>query len=216
MSRSNAPPAERMLSFEESTVLTRSGPRMALVMTPQLPVIVGHMRMAQLRHDAGPGPIDEEMLKEVRRRNGRVQILMMRGQNDDGSGRWSIDPSLTDEEAAELGYLLNKSQIPTYRRFLALGVIVYVHAEFGRREADAFRRGADRLLEELQKAPEKDAATMAIRRVDAWILRNLTFFFSLGASAVLTDVLPNKTPLFEARLPRIREMLATLPPEAID
>ncbi len=217
MRRSTVPPgpADFPLSFDEQVVSTPAGKHSVLVATPCVQIDVGHMRMAQLREKVEPGPIDREILRQVRRRSGRISMLMMCGQNTDASAYWRIDPALPDGDAWELGYLLSRSQVPTHRRFLAAGVVVFLHVHFGAREVEAYRRGVERLTKELSALSDK-GEDGAIRKVDLWVLRHLSFYFTLSSAQVLHDVLPGKAALFESRVPRIKEMLQALPKTAID
>jgi len=218
MRRSDAPrsAAEVPLSFDDDVVVSKQGKHPVLVVTPREVVTVGHMRMAQLRDRTAPSALDQEILRQVRRRSGRIQILMLRGQNDDGSGAWQIDPSLGDDEAAELGYWIARSQLPSHRRLLASGLLAFLHVHFGSRDVSALRRGVDRLTAEMQSERDLGDELSAIRKVDLWVLRHLSFYFSLSSAQVLHDQLPSKAALFESRIPRIRELLATLPPSAVD
>ncbi|GAC1356580.1 MAG: hypothetical protein NVS3B10_08320 [Polyangiales bacterium] len=206
------------MRFEDVTVSSRSGPRRALIATPTQHFVVGRARLAQLRVSIEPGPIDLEIRRQVQARAKKLQILVMRGRDDAGEGSWTLGPDLDDDEAEETFALLHRSQLPTYRRFLAAGVFMFVHAEFGARETHFFRRSADRVLAELQTKADStrfDEGERAVARLDAWSLRHLTFFFSLGIDKALGEVIPDNLAAFEARTPHIEQMLATLPPEAI-
>jgi hypothetical protein len=201
------------MEFAETVVSTRSGERAALVAWPTEDVVVGRERLGQLRASGQASSIDHEILSRVRAAGDHVNVLIFRGRAPEGRGRYSVDPDLSDEERAELGYLLVFSQTPTYRRFLAAGILAFLHVELFGATLDAFRSGTERMLNELERnVIEIDPA---VRAVDTWVLKHLSFYFSLGLDSVLERILPDKMPLFESREPRIREMLTRLPPAAI-
>jgi hypothetical protein len=218
MRRSQAPRAasDVPLTFDDEIVVTKGGRHPVLVVTPREVLTVGHTRMAKLRERSTPSALDQEILRQVRRRSGRIQMLMLRGQSDDRTGLWQIDPALSEAEAWELGYFLVRSQLPAHRRLLSAGVVAFLHVHFASRDVEAMRRGVDRLMAEMQAEPDLGDATSAIRKVDLWVLRHLSFYFSLSSAQVLHDVLPSKALLFESRIPRIRELLLTLPSSATD
>jgi hypothetical protein len=204
----------RLVEFAERAIATRVGLRKALLVTPRTAVRVGRERLAVLRDQASAGGIDEEIVEEVRRRGGAIPIAIFRGRGDTGEGSWGFSEDLTDSEVEELGYRLVVSQQATYRRLLENGVFLIVHVECGRRETPALKAGTSRRLSELQQELADSTQTRRldpVRRLDIWMLQNLTFFFNLELDAVLGDVLADKIPLLEQRIPKIKAMLAALP-----
>jgi hypothetical protein len=197
--------------FVERGIETRNGPRVALVVEPTIQMRLGEERLAALRKQTGWSEVDREIAVAAQSRAGRVQIMLFRGKSAKGEGTWDMDPDMPDASLDELGYRLAKTQLPTYRRLLASGVFMHVHTDLTAHTATALQRGADRLVRELALS----GPDAAVRRVDRWIVQHLTFFFTLGTDKVLTDILPDQVPLFEQRLPRIREMVATLPAASI-
>lgn len=204
------------VAFFERTIDTRNGSRLALVMSPQTHIVVHAERIATLRSDGSPGPIDREVLRQIRMRRGRVSVLALRGAA--GGGSYRFDPALDAAQVRDLGYLLVKSQLQTYRRLLAAGVLVHFHVDWGGVETDAFRAGSAWLVDELTAQTTNGTLSdgrLALCKLDCWMLRHLQFYLTLGLERTLRDVLPGKLPLLELRLPHVREMLARVPPEAI-
>ncbi len=202
------------LELTEATVATKGGPRTVLVVAPRARVVAGRERLEELRASLKPGAIDLQLVREVRRRRGRLDALLMRGRSADGNGEWRLDPSLSDDDRAELGYLLAKSHLPNHRRFMVAGICVYVHTDFADAELEMFKVGAERLRGELEasvasrRGDEDEAAT---ERVDLWVLKNLSFWFGISAERVLAEILPEQLPMFEARRPHMQAMIRTLP-----
>ena len=195
--------------FAEQTVETRRGPRGVLVVEPTLRFSLGKDDLKRLSAQEGMSQMDRDIAQAVKQRAGRVHAMLFRGKASGGEGSWDFDSLLDDETSGELGYHLVRTQLGTYRRLLAAGVLLNVHCDFSTRIAHPMQRGAERLVAELEANPGVVAA------VDRWILQHLTFFFSLSAEKVLSTILPDKLPMFEQRLPHIRDMVATLPPESI-
>lgn len=186
-------------------------------MSPETHVVVRADRLDALRTDLSPGPIDLEVLRQVRLRDGRVRVLALRG-TDGAVGSYRFDPALARAQVRELGYLLVKSQIATYRRLLAMGVLVHLHVDWGGLETDAFRQGTTRLADEVNALTSRRSlpdGLLALCQLDSWMLRHLQFYMTLGLERALTDVLPEKLPLLEIRMPHVKEMLAQAPPESI-
>jgi hypothetical protein len=178
---------------------------------------VGRERLAALREQSSAGIIDQEIVEEVRRRRTEMPIAVFRGLADSGEIAWAFAEDLSDAEVDELAYRLVVSQQPTYRSLLEAGVFVIVHVECGRRETPSFRAGTARRLAELRGELADMTQTRRldpVRRLDIWMLQNLTFFFNLELESVLRDVLPDKIPLLEQRVPTIKAMLAALPAAA--
>ncbi len=207
------------VGFHECRVETRLGPRPALVVTPATTVVIDRQRLFALRHDPAESAIDQALLREVRAREGRARVLLYRGRNDDGSATWGFDDELTDAEARELGYFLIKSQVPSYRHLIARGVLVLMHVDLGFREVDALRQGTAAVLAELERRSNPnhnlESAAAAVIRADIWILKHLTFFFSLGLAKAVEETLPGVLPMLEQREAHVRGLVDKLPPGLI-
>lgn len=202
--------------FSDSIVRTLKGPRTVVIATPDREYRVGRNRLAQLRGEVAIASIDQSVLDEIRSRDGELCAFIFRGSSDDGVGSWGYDEELTGAEATELGYLLVRSELPTYRRMLAAGAFLHIHVEWGFVELESYQDGSRRLLEELEE--EAESATgerAAILAIDTWMLQHLTFFFSLPLDHVLKIVLPQQLPLLERRVPRVKALLDALPASAI-
>jgi hypothetical protein len=198
----------RTAVFTEATLDTKDGPRVALIVTPS-PVVVGRARLEALRKSTAPGALDREIIEEVRKRQGRVKALVIRFAD------WRVDPSLDVHDREELGLLLTRSQLSTYRRFLSAGIVVVVHGELGPVETEVFRRGAEHVIADIESSPARRDDDRALQRVDLFDLKHLCFFFSLSIDRLLTKVLPTQLELFETRAERIRDMLDAVPPASI-
>jgi hypothetical protein len=207
------------LDFKEARIESRVGTRFAIVVSPMRPMLWGHARLEQLRQATGASTVDRQIFEAVKQRGARVTVLCIRGKNDDVSGHWRLEDDLDDGDAEELGYLLVRSQLATYRRLVAHGIIALIHSDWGPREATAFRRGSERLRSELrlaQASREKLALEVdPVAALDRWMLQHLTFFLTLSTTKVLDDFLPEKLPLLVPRVPRIAALLAALPHSAI-
>lgn len=196
---------------------TPSGVRVALVVTPTVRIRVGRDRLVAYWRGGYPGSdLDRELAQIARRRAGEDHVIVIRGRSDDGSGSWAFDEGLSESEKRELGYHLVRDQLATYRRMVASNVFALLHVDWGSAECSAYVDGARQLLMELEESsiPEfaaQDAETAAIDRVDRWILKHLTFFFTEPLDSVLTRVLSTQLPKLESRIPHLREMVQSLP-----
>jgi len=197
------------LQIDERTLLTSRGPRVALMLWPSAPITLGAARLAELRTDLKRATVDQQIVREIKRRRGRVQMLIFRGVGPNGAA-WRFDPALSDDDAEELGYLLTKSQLPTWRRLAVSGVHLHLHTDWGVRESGTCRRGAVRLRHELTTGTPGATA-----RFDAYMLSYLSLFYSADLDHVLRDLLPNQLGLVEQRAARIHELIADLGRDAI-
>ena len=199
---------------------TPDGQRVIVVVTPLVEIRVSLPSIADHRREGRTGiPLDQEVLDAARRRSGEDQIIVVRGKGADG-GSWAFDDGLTEPEQDELGYQLVHDQLPTYRRLIAAGVFALMHVDWGAAECRAYTEATKRLLVELEESsiPEfsaQNAEHAAIDRVDRWILKHLTFFFSEPLEAVFERVLSTQLPKLESRIPHLREMVNSLPASAI-
>jgi len=203
------------VEFGTSVLETRRGPRTALMVTPSRDIRVGRERLRELRVAPDGGSLDEQIWRSATK-HADASIMVMRGRNDDGSGSWGFDEELTDEETTELGELLVRSQVPTYRRLIAAGMLALIHVEFGFREVAALRNATAVVRDELERRSqselEKAPPAAAVHALDVWILRHLTFFFSVSFDKVASDTLPEMLPLIEQRAAHLEELVAALPP----
>ena len=106
-----------------------------------------------------------------------------------------------------MGYLLMKSHLPFYRALMQLGVLLFIYCDWEGRDYEVLKRGQERLLAERTVG----SVHTAVQRLDAWTLRHLVFFFTNSVYKVLGSMLPDKIPLIEQRIPRIRKMLDEVP-----
>jgi hypothetical protein len=204
------------MKFAEQTIETPEGSSLLLVATPDENVSVGRERLAELRASTTQGEIDKQIIWEIEQRKGRVRALMLRCRNDDGAVTWGFDESLREDEALELGYLLIKSQVPTYRSFVENGVQGHFVVELGDREARALNIGKMQLVAELSDQLErlpKDDPRASVLLFHTWLLQNFMYRLHLDASETIDIFLPRSLPILEGGRKAVELMLAGLPDE---
>ncbi|MFK7985660.1 MAG: hypothetical protein AB8I08_06480 [Sandaracinaceae bacterium] len=208
------------MRVEARTVHTDAGETQAWVLTPLSHRVVGPARLRAFEEGNVGNALDWTILEAVRGLGGRAELLVMRARDDAGHGSWCFSDALTENERRALGYHLVLDQMPVFRRLIACGVCAFVHVEFGADEVDAYQHGVQRVLAELEARSVGEVAcdegTLAVLRVDRWVLRNLNFFFTLGLDEVLDLILTRKVELLRARIPHLRSLAAALPADAID
>ncbi len=202
------------VEFSEIEITSEDHRWRALVVAATVPVILDREKLLALRQDTAAGPIDRMILQKVRTSD-RFDLIIFRGRSE-GTGCWTFSPDLTPAEQDELGYLLTKSQVQTYRRFLAAGLLAIIHVEFDTNVIDAFRSGTDRLLGELELSLNGGTAPSRIAAADRWSLRHLTFYFGLSFERAVQSALPGRLRLLGPGVARMRELVESLPPAAID
>lgn len=182
-------------------------------MAPRTRIVVGRERLESLRHGSARSPIDDECIQEVRRRRGRIHVLVFRGRDDSGDGQWTFHDALSADEEIELGTLIVQSMETTRRALVGEGVLVHVHSDFTFRDTQLFKQGTDLVIaaaeRQLARAdlPPQRAAEL---KLDLWTLKHLSFYFTSALSRILSEVLPDKLGLLEKRARTARELARTL------
>jgi len=206
------------VQLSEHRFATDSGERIALVLTPTETVRVGRERLEQLRQAHQGGELDHEIAGALKAHDHEDALVVFRGKDPEGAGSWGFAEDLTDDEALELGYHLVLDQLPSYRRLVRAGVFALIHVEWGAREKEAYRKGTERVLEELEdeSVPEvaSDPETIRRLRADRYILRNLTHFHDQPLDAVVRSVLVAHHTSFEAQIPHFRALIDDLQPSS--
>jgi hypothetical protein len=200
------------VDFSTRTVSAGGRSLAALVVRPTADVKVDHSRLSLLRDNPDRvGRIDEAIYREARRHQPTLDLVVFRCQGGTDGGSWQFDPQLFGEEAAELGYLLMRSQLVTYRRLIHTGIRAVFHTGMGFREVRAYRTGTERLLKELDQRAKSEARRKQAE-ADRWLLRHLTFFFSIPFEKVINETIPTMLPHLEQRERPLRRMLESIPP----
>ena len=195
------------MEIRPERVMTHRGERVALVARPTTHVRVGMDRLEELRASLDAGRIDSEILAAARAASDPF-FLIFRGSDPDGGGSYAFEETLDDESADELAFLLVRSQLYTYRRLVAAGVMVLMHVDLEVRDVTCFRDATARLRDELVA---RDASS-PLEQLDVWILSHLTFFFSVSYERVLRDTIPAMMPMIERRVPQLAARLEALDP----
>ncbi len=202
--------------LSEHRFATDSGERTALVLTPTEHARVGRERLEQLRESHAGAELDREIAEALQAHDHVDALVVFRGKDPEGGGSWGFEDDLTDEEVLELGYHLVLDQLPTYRRLVRAGVFALIHVEWGTREKEAYRKGTERVLEELEDESvaevESDPETIDRLRADRFILRNLTHFHDQPLDAVVRSVLVAHHAGFEEQIPHFRALIDHMPP----
>ena len=82
-------------------------------------------------------------------------------------------------------------------------------------ESSAFRAALSRHEKELEikvRGHRHGGQTQRENEFDLWVLRNLTFYSTLGLERYVSDILVDRMALLESRMSRVREMAAALRP----
>jgi hypothetical protein len=197
-----------VIAFTQIALTTQRGPRRALVATPTKgDVRLGRERLLALRTSLEPSMLDLEIV--ARAKEAKAQLMIFRGRNDLGDASYGFDDRLDERSTLELGRLLVESQLHSYRKLAAAGVLCIVHTDLGFREVSALREGSRLLLEEVGATLDSEAkGDQALARVDEWALRNFSYFFSVSMARLLAETLPNLMPIIEQRAPNLSKLLA--------
>ena len=197
------------LGFEEISIQTKNGPRIALVVTPRAHLVLGQERLARLRRETRPSALDDALYLRVKAAGSPPSVVVFRARSDDGTGSWGFDPQLSDAQARELAKRLARTHVESHRRLFAAGVLAVVHTDYGLREAELFRAAEGELAqEEEERAKNETGTASALAQLNTWTLRTLSFTYTLRAQKVIADLLPSTIAMLEQTAPMVKEMLA--------
>src|SRR6187401_905640 len=121
----------------------------AIVITPKNPMVLGRERIEGLRGSTSLNRVDRWLIDQAVQRAGKSRMILFRACNRLGERVWQFDPSLSDSELEEAGYLLTCALVPFHRRLLNAGVVLMVHTDWGVRECYAMRHGVRKFENEL-------------------------------------------------------------------
>jgi hypothetical protein len=196
----------------EETVRDGTIVKRAIVMTPKSAVVVGLKRINDLRKPAGISRVERWLIEQSQNGTSSPRILLFRAVNSAGERVWQFDPNLSEPDLEEGGYVVCKALLPFHRRLMAAGVVLMVHTDWGLRECYAMRSGVQRALAEFARSPNPDPT----RDADRWVLNHMLLHAALDLAHIVASLLPGHLTMVERRWPRVRELIARLPPTAID
>ena len=183
------------------TVATSSGPRRALVVSPDEDELVGRKTLEDLRRGARPVGHDEVVAAVVESPE-PIHVVILRARGAEGSGAFRLARDLHDHELEELGYLLAKAQLQTWRELAKHGVIALSRVELRVWELAALRSGTARLMAELEaKRNDSDRARATRARDDRWTLGRALLNFGVGLDTALAELLPMRLEELERERP---------------
>jgi len=185
----------------------------AIVITPKNPMVLGRERIEGLRGSTSLNRVDRWLIDQAVQRAGKSRMILFRACNRLGERVWQFDPSLSDPELEEAGYLLTCALVPFHRRLLNAGVVLMAHTDWGLRECYAMRHGVRKLEQELMvDTPESNKH---VRSVDRWLLNNMLLHVALSIDHVTQRLLPLHLGMLDRRWEQLQSSLAQLPPEAV-
>lgn len=183
-----------------------------MVITPKSPMVIGQKRIDDLRKPSGISRVERWLIDQARKGGASAQIVLFRAVNDAGERVWQFDPSLSQANLEDGGYVMSKALLPFHRRLMASGVVLMVHTDWGIRECYAMRTGVERAFDEQESSSEANPT----RAADRWVLRHMLLHAALDLDHILRSLLPKHLTMVERRLSRVRELVARLPADEIN
>jgi hypothetical protein len=186
----------------------------AIVITPRKQMVLGRDRIQRLKGPTSLNKVDRWLIAQAEARRGRARVVLFRACNTLNERVWQFDPSLSDAELEEAGYLLTCALVPFHRRLLAVGIVLMVHTDWGVRECYAMRHGVRAREKELLSKIE--GAPSLVNQVDAWVLNNMLLHVALSLKHVTERLLPMHLGMVERRWAQVLPLLGRLPNSTID
>ncbi len=172
------------------TLATASGPRRALVVSTDIDELVGRQTLVELRSGARLGS-HAEVVAHVAADPEPTHLVILRARGADGSGTFRMARDLDDGELEEVGYLMAKAQLATWRDLTEHGVLAFSRVELRVWELAALRSGTARLMAELDtKKHDADRARALQAHDDHWTLGRALLNFGVGLETALNELLP--------------------------
>lgn len=209
------------VEITEHSFETTLGIRQALVVTPTAPLLVGHDKLEQLRASSDTSAVDRVVIDHIAAQpHGSFSAFVFRGRHPSGKGSWRFDPSLSEDERRELGYLLWRSHLVLNRFCAAAGIFQNIWFDWTNAEVRAFSSAADRLAEDLRQRPglfaDEQTPDTQLAQLDLWVVERHTFFLSMNLEGLLTRMLPPRVLETERELPKLRALIAAAPRQAFN
>ena len=159
-------------------------------MAPESDELVGRQTLEALQAGARPA-YHAAVVQEVAKDPEPTHLVILRTRGADGSGSFRLARDLDDAELEELGYLLAKAQLATWRDLSLYGVLAFSRVELRVWELAALRSGTARLLAELEtRKNDADRTRAAQARDDHWTLEHALLNFGVGLDTALAELLP--------------------------
>ncbi len=196
------------LAIEIHEFETRSGDRRALVLTPTSDLTVD---IGRLEQPAAPSDLDRQIVGLIDDVGEDVHVSVFRAGGGDTPGLWRFQEGLSEKQMIDLAEHLLVGQLPVYRGLVRRGICLHVHVELPIEVAHAFRDATELLIQRIMDEDERNEAHRVMHVADVWLLRNLSFYFTVGFAPLMHRILPEKLSLMEKRLARGRQMYAGLP-----
>lgn len=196
------------LSIDIREFETRSGTRRALVLTPTADLVVDIERLEQ---PAAASDLDRQIVRLIDEVDEGVHVSVFRAGGADTPGLWRFQEGLSEKQMIALAEHLLVGQLPVYRGLVRRGICLHVHVELPIEVAHAFRDATEHLIQRIMDEEERSEVDRVMHVADVWLLRNLSFYFTVGFEPFMNRILPEKLSLMEKRLSRGRQMYAGLP-----
>lgn len=200
--------------IEEISIRHDTSTHPAISITPKNAMVLGRERIERLRGPTSLNRVDRWLIQQAAQRQGRNRLILFRACNRARERVWQFDPSLSDAELEEAGYLLTCALLPFHRRLLHAGVVLMAHTDWGVRECYAMRYGVRKLEDELQAT--NVAVHPVVKTIDRWVLSNMLLHVALSLEHVTERLLPLHLGMIERRWSQLESQLRQLPPEAVD
>lgn len=172
------------------TLVTANGPRRALVVSTDTDELVGRKTLAELRSGARLGS-HADVISHVIANPESTHLVILRARGADGSGTFRMARDLDDGELDEVGYLMAKAQLATWRDLAEHGVLAFSRVELRVWELAALRSGTARLMAELDaKKHDADRSRASQAQADHSTLGRALLNFGVGLETALTELLP--------------------------
>jgi hypothetical protein len=196
----------------EQTVRDGAIAQRVMVITPKSSVVIGLKRIRDLRKPTGISRVERWLIEQAHQGSSSAHILLFRAVNNEGERVWQFDPDLSEPDLEEGGYVMSKALLPFHRRLMAGGIVLMVHTDWGLRECYAMRSGVQKALAEIARSPNEDPT----READRWVLSHMLLHAALDLDHIVQSLLPGHLTMVKRRWPRVRELIARLPANAID
>lgn len=200
------------LSFSEVMVEGDGRRRRGLLAKPDGVIETGRERLERIRAGDRGSTLDDQIVETVTSWPDPIDVVLFCACHGDPERSWGFSPELDEEETAQLGFEMVRTQLALYRRLVQQGVFALVGTEMGEREYEAFRKGAERLAEELEaRIRDADEGEAADARLELWLLDHLALWTPHKLDDVLADDLPKVLTVLDRRKQQLESLREALP-----
>jgi len=197
---------EAKLEFSEQLLDVDSVARRIILVVPTERMELDVDRLGRVQSGDEYSRVDMTIVETIRGWNEPVDAVVF-DASADPDRTWRFSEDLDEDQERALGYAMVKAQLALYRGLVDAGVYSLTGIGLPEKEYNSFRRGTERLSEEIELAlASASPAEATVLRLDLWLLDHLALWTTLSRERFFAARLPELLALVERRKRQLARM----------